>query len=236
MRATGSFLTLLHAALQGQATLFAFADQDDVWLPEKLAHGVAAFDDLPAHRPALYYCARTLVDSALRPIGQILAPSRPAGFPAALTQNLAPGCCTVLNRAAAAFIDTTPVPEGAWHDWWAYVVVAAHGGLVIAGDTPDILYRQHGYNLVGETRGFWNRTIAAARRGRGPFMILFWRQIAALQAGPALLPEHTQSMLTHIERAARGGPIARFLALWIPGLVRQTWAETLLFRLWFLLG
>ena len=32
-----------------------------------------------------------------------------------------------------------------------------------AGDTPDILYRQHGANLVGEPLGFWSRTLA-----RGP--------------------------------------------------------------------
>jgi glycosyl transferase family 2 len=236
MRATASFLALMHAALQGPAAFFAFSDQDDVWLPDKLAHGVKALRDLPPNQPALYFCARTLVDAALSPIGQVLKPRRPPGFPAALTQNLAPGCCMMLNRAAAKLIDSSVVPDGAWHDWWAYLVVVASGGSVVAGEKPDILYRQHGGNLVGEPRDFWHRTIAAARRGSGPFMNLFWRQIAALRAGLTPLPKTTCDVLAVIENASAGGLSARLRALRLPGLVRQTWPETLLFRLWFLFG
>jgi hypothetical protein len=234
LRATGSFLALLRLALPGPAAFFAFSDQDDVWLPEKLAHGVAALGALPDDRPALYFCARALVDATLAPIGQVLAPNRPPGFPAALTQNLAPGCCMMLNRAAAALIDSMPVPGGTWHDWWSYIVVSAHGGSVIAGSTPDILYRQHSLNLVGEPPGFLRRTVAAFQRGRGPFMTLFWRQIEALRAGQ--LPNETRAILTTIEHGTHGGIRARLKALGLPGFVRQTWAETLLFRLWFLLG
>jgi hypothetical protein len=236
MGATASFLSLLRVALRGPAACFAFADQDDVWLPDKLAHGVAAFGHLPAGQPGLFFCARAMVDASLRPIGQVLAPSRQAGFPAALTQNVAPGCCMMLNRAAAELIDACPVPDGTWHDWWAYLVVSAHGGSVIGGNTPDILYRQHGDNLVGEPRGFWHRTAGAARRGRSPFMTVFWRHIDVLQAGPVPLPTDTRATLACIEKARRGGLTARFRALGIPGFTRQTRAENLLFRLWFLLG
>jgi hypothetical protein len=236
MQATGSFLALLHMALDGPSGFFAFADQDDVWLPDKLARGIATLAALPDDRPALYFCARALVDATLSPVGQVLAPRRQPGFPAALTQNLAPGCCMMMNRAAARLIDDSPVPEGTWHDWWAYVVVAANGGSIVAGNTPDILYRQHSYNLVGEPRDFWHRTISAARRGRGPFMTLFWRQIKALQTSPVPLPEKTRKTLAIIENTCRAGPLARLRAMWLPGFVRQTWAETFLFRLWFLLG
>jgi hypothetical protein len=236
LRATGSFLALLRAALGGHAGFFAFSDQDDVWLPDKLAHGVAALDALPADRPGLYFCGRALVDATLAPIGQVLAPRRSPGFPTALTQNLAPGCCMMLNRAAAALIDSGVVPDGTWHDWWSYIVVSACGGSVIASDTPDILYRQHNLNLVGEPRGFWPRTIAAARRGRGPFMTLFWRHVATLRAGSVPLPDEIRGLLTTIERGKDGGVLARLKALRLPGFVRQTWAETALFRLWFLLG
>jgi hypothetical protein len=236
LRATASFLALLRLALTGPARFFAFSDQDDVWLPEKLSHGVAALADLAEDQPGLYFCARALVDASLAPVGRVLAPRRAPGFPAALTQNLAPGCCMMLNRAAAELIDATPVPEGTWHDWWAYIVVAAYGGTVIAGDTPDILYRQHGANLVGEPLGFWGRTLGAARRGRSPFMTIFWRHIAALRTGPVPLPQGTARLLAIIDRTHRGGFLSRLRVLWLPGFVRQTWAETLVFRLWFLLG
>jgi Glycosyl transferase family 2 len=236
LRATGSFLALLHMAVDGPAAFFAFADQDDVWLPEKLAHGVAALGALPPDHPGLYFCARALVDATLGPVGQVLAPRRQPGFPTALTQNLAPGCCMMLNRAAAKLIDAAPVPEGTWHDWWSYIVVAASGGTVIAGDTPDILYRQHTDNLVGEPMGFWGRLRGATRRGRSPFMTVFWRQIAALQAGSVPLPPTASEILALIERSRHRTWPARIRPLCLPGLVRQTLAETLLFRLWFLLG
>jgi Glycosyl transferase family 2 len=236
MRATGSFLALLHLALQGSEQFFAFSDQDDLWLPDKLAHGVAALAKLPRGQPGLYFCGRTLVDDNLTPVGEVLAPRRPAGFPAALTQNLAPGCCMMLNRAAAELIDATPVPEHAWHDWWAYLVVAANAGTVIAGNSADILYRQHDDNLIGEPRGFWHRTLGAARRGRSPFMALFWRQIAALQSAPVALPPTTRELLATLQQAGQGGFLTRLRVLGLPGFARQTWAENLLFRLWFLLG
>jgi hypothetical protein len=100
----------------------------------------------------------------------------------------------------------------------------------------DILYRQHSLNLIGEPRGFWHRAVSAARRGRGPFMTLFWRQVAALQVGPPALPDDTRALLAIVERAKRGGFPARVRALCLPGFIRQTRAETLLFRLWFLPG
>jgi glycosyltransferase involved in cell wall biosynthesis len=235
MRATGSFLALLHMALDGPAMVFAFADQDDVWQPDKLAHGVAALAELSPDHPGLYFCARTLVDANLAPVAHVLAPRRPPGFPAALTQNLVPGCCMMLNRAAARLIDAAPAPEGAWHDWWSYIVVAAGGGTVIAGNTPDILYRQHTDNLIGEPYGFWRRGRGAARRGRTPFMTQFWCQITALLSAPLPLSETTRETLKIIGRARHGPLRTRLRSLRLPGLVRQTWAETLLFRLWFLL-
>ncbi len=233
LRATGSFLALLRIALQGEAAFFAFSDQDDVWLPEKLDHAVSALTRMAADRPAIYFCARMLVDSALRPIGDTPALRRPPGFPAALTQNVIPGCCMVLNRAAAELIGAAEVPDSTWHDWWCYLIVSASDGLVICGTAADILYRQHPGNLVGEQRGFWSRAVGALRRGRGPFMSVFWRHVAALRARPDLLPNKTREMLRIIDHAGRKGLWARFKALRIPGFVRQTWWETLVFRLWF---
>jgi hypothetical protein len=222
--------------LRGDAAFFAFSDQDDVWLPEKLEHAVAALGQVPANRQALYFCGRTLVDASLRPIGQAPVLRRPPGFPAALTQNVIPGCCMILNRAAAELIDAAQAPDRTWHDWWCYLVVSAGGGLVIRGDSPDILYRQHAGNLVGEPLRFWRRTAAALRRGRNPFISLFWRHVAALRARPGLLSDRTSTTLETIVDASRGGLLGRARALFIPGFVRQTWLETLVFRLWFLLG
>jgi len=77
--------------------------------------------------------------------------------------------------------------------------------------------------------------IAAARRGRGPFITLFWRHVGSLSKAPGL-PAASRAILQRIETAQRGGFPARLRALFIPGFSRQAWAEDLIFRLWFLLG
>jgi hypothetical protein len=234
--APASFLTLLHLALRGPAKLFAFSDQDDFWLPDKLAHGVAALDAVPEDRPGLYFCARTLADEALRPLGNVPVPRRPPGFPGSLTQNLIPGCCMMMNRAAAELIDAGPAPEGTWHDWWSYLVVSAAGGEIVAGTSPDILYRQHDRNAVGEAGGVRARAAGAIRRGRAPFVSLFWRHAAALSNRPEPRFGTARAQLAVIERARHGGFLARCRALCLPGLRRQHWLETQVFRLWLLLG
>jgi glycosyltransferase involved in cell wall biosynthesis len=103
---TTSFLTLLTAAVEKLAAsdAIAFVDQDDVWLPHKLARGLAALKTIPPDEPALYCAPQILVDAALRRIGVSGRAPRGGAFPASLTQNIATGCTVMLNRAAAALV------------------------------------------------------------------------------------------------------------------------------------
>ena len=43
-----------------QADYLGFADQDDVWLPDKLEHAMSVLKSYPGDRPALY-CSRTFI-------------------------------------------------------------------------------------------------------------------------------------------------------------------------------
>jgi glycosyltransferase involved in cell wall biosynthesis len=232
---TRSFLALLRSARAGPATYFAFSDQDDVWLPDKLGRGIAALETVPAGQPALYCAQRIVVDSALWRVGEPGPLWRPPGFPAALTQNIAPGCTMILNRAAADLVLASDPPDTVWHDWWCYVIVAAAAGRILADPAATVLYRQHANNHVGEPRSWWRRGIAALRRGPGPFMRLLRQHVTTLQARPELLPASTRQQLSAIAGALNGGRIARLKVLCLPGFVRQTWLETLVFRVWFLL-
>jgi hypothetical protein len=107
---------------------------------------------------------------------------------------------------------------------------------VLVDRTPTVLYRQHANNHVGEPRNWLRRGIAALRRGPGPFMRLLRQHVAMLQARPELLPESTHRQLAAIADALNGSRAARLRALFLPGLARQTWLETAVFRVWFLLG
>ena len=145
---TAGFAALL-AARDRDAAAYAFCDQDDVWLPGKLESGLALLADGPA-----MVCGRlTLVDAALRPLGLSPAPRRPACFGDALVENRATGCTVLLNQAAAALMDAPWPPGVVMHDWWAMLCVLAAGGAVAYQAEPQILYRQHGGNVVGIQAG-----------------------------------------------------------------------------------
>ena len=234
--ATRSYLALLASAWHEQFQYFAFADQDDVWFEDKLTRGLAALADVPPDLPALYCARQELVDEQLRYIGQSPALVREAGFPTALTQNIATGCTVLLNRAAAEVVLSIRAPENTMHDWWSYITVAAAGGRIISDPTTVLQYRQHVGNLVGSPLGTLRRGIAALRRGPGPFMAMFRGHVAALQAHSDLLSDRARADVTLISRALSGGLLNKLRALSLPGFRRQTWLEDLVFRIWFLLG
>ncbi len=231
---TASFLTLLRRAPAD--CVVAFADQDDVWLPEKLARGVEALGNVTAGTPALYCARQSLVNAALDPIRLSARLTEPPGFPQALTQNIATGCTVMLNAEAVRLIAASHEPPETLHDWWAYLIVTAAGGRVLIDDTPTVLYRQHAGNAVGVPLSTWRRAVAALQRGPGVFMRTFRQHTHALMSQQEILSPAARDALALIAEGLHDGIRPRLKALRQPGLRRQSFAETQLFRLWFLLG
>ena len=234
---THSFLGLLRAAVRDEPDAVAFADQDDVWLPDKIARGVAMLAAVPAGTPALYCARQILVDERLARIAESAPLRRSPCFAAALTQNVATGCTVLMNNAAANLVARSRAPAATLHDWWSYLVVAAAGGVLLADSTPVVLYRQHPGSLIGAPASLPRRALAALRRGPGAFMGVMRQHVAALADQPGLLAPDSRDQLAIVSRAlAHGSPGSRAAALRLPGFRRQTWPENLLFRLWFLTG
>ncbi len=233
---TGSFMELLRVAVAADEDVgaLAFADQDDVWLPEKLELAVTALHCDP--QPTLYCSRQILVDEALHHIGLSAMPRRPLRFPAALTQNVATGCTIVLNPAAARLVAGSHPPSATLHDWWSYLVVSANGGRLVADATPTVLYRQHRGNAVGAPASMRRRAVAALRRGPGVFMNVLRCHVAALREHPDLLSPDAAAALDVVQAGLQGGVTQRLAALQRCALSRQTWQETLVFRCWFLVG
>ncbi len=234
--ATACFLALLRAGAPTLAAedYVAFADQDDVWLPQKLARGAAALAGVAAGRPAIYAARQIYTDDSLRRIG-ISARVPAPGFPAALTQNVAVGCTVMLNAAGARLVAGSHPPAQVFHDWWSYLLVTAAGGAFLWDDEPVVLYRQHPANLVGAPRG-WRRALAALRRGPRASMRMMRTHLAALEADATLITPEARATVAALSRALSGSRLTRIKALATQGLRRQTGLEDLLFRLWFLIG
>ena len=234
--AAASFLALLHLVTPtlGDQDSIAFADQDDVWLPDKLSRGVAALAESTG--PTLYCARQILTDSALCHIGLSSPPTAGAGFPACLTQNIATGCTVMMNAEAVRLVAASTPPTATWHDWWCYMIVSAAGGKLVQDPTPSMLYRQHSANQVGIADPFPQRAWAALRRGPAPYMFTLRQNLAALRAQPDLITPASRALVQQLYEALESGPRQRLAALRIPKLRRRTLLETVLFRLWFLLG
>ncbi len=155
-----SFLELLKSVPDG-FDAYAFCDQDDVWLPDKLSRAAARLADAP-DQPALYCSAVLCVDSHLRPLGpkRVNADTR---FEHVLFENIAYGNTIVMNPAARAVITSTLPKAGMiMHDWWCALIVAALGQVLFDPD-PGVLYRQHGANVVGASANRASELAALAR-------------------------------------------------------------------------
>lgn len=155
--ACGNFALLMEEAHSRQADYVFFADQDDVWLPEKLAMQLDCISRLEsqhgAHTPLVVHSDAVVVDQQLEPLHPSL--KRHGRLPFDLQQplrllllyNNVLGCATVVNRALLKA--ALPVPASAvMHDWWVGLCGAAlgHTGYM---DAPTLLYRQHGSNAFG---------------------------------------------------------------------------------------
>jgi glycosyltransferase involved in cell wall biosynthesis len=146
LKPAGSFLELLRTA-PANADFYAFCDQDDVWLPQKLARATKALAaDLG---PALYCSNVTCVAEDLTVIGAPRQNDDPR-LQHLLFENIAYGCTTVINRAARDLV-TQRLPDTSriiMHDWWIALTVAALGN-VRYDPQPHIFYRQHHGNALG---------------------------------------------------------------------------------------
>lgn len=142
-----SFLQLLAEA--GEAGLYAFADQDDVWLPHKLERAVDHITRAGEGRdvPVLYASTLTVTDARLTPLSTTPVPRR-LGLGSALFENVLTGCTMVFNRALAERLQRHLPADPLMHDWWVYLVAAAVGRIVF-DPQPGVLYRQHAHNTLG---------------------------------------------------------------------------------------
>jgi glycosyltransferase involved in cell wall biosynthesis len=151
-RSTANFFHLMQEVISQDANdLFAFCDQDDVWLPNKLERAVAALARLnaPASQPLLYGGRTQQVDVDLKPLGFSPLPRKALGFGNALLQNVASGNTMVFNHALLQRLRCIQPSHAVWHDWSAYLTVTGCAGQMCFDPEPCLLYRQHPSNLVG---------------------------------------------------------------------------------------
>ncbi|MBN8965073.1 MAG: glycosyltransferase family 2 protein, partial [Rhizobiales bacterium] len=206
-----------------EANYFAFCDQDDIWVPQKLETALRKLSHHPAKQPAAYLGRTELIDSAGKTIGlSPLFPREPT-LKNALVQSVGGGNTMVINAAARQVLcmsgDRINVAS---HDWWTYLCVSACGGVVIYDPTPMVKYRQHGSNIIGENSSLMSRLLRANLLLRGRFSSWIEGNMTALENLEAMIPAPNRDTISTFKALrCRPNPIGRLIGLYQLGLYRQ---------------
>lgn len=202
----------------------AFSDQDDVWLADKLKHGLAEL--APHSQGVAMHFSRTWVVAQDLTGRKLSAPRpRPPSFRNALVQNIASGNTILLTPRAAAILvkAARSLNRAVVHDWFIYQVITGCGGVALHDDRPALLYRQHGANSIGANEGLR----AAARRfamiWAGVYADWNATNLAALdKISDDLTPEARHLVAGMKSLRSSSNPIFRVRMLRQLGLYRQT--------------
>ena len=210
--AAGNFLHLLARPdlPLGPRTHVAFADQDDVWRPEKLSRALERLAAVPEGTPALYGAQSRHIDEDGRPCGRSRRPRRPVELGNAVVQNLVSGHSAVLSPAGAALARVAGAPPGVvFHDWWLSQLLLAAGGEIVIDEAEVLDYRQHGGNTLGAPVGLVAFLVRARQMLGRDFAGWMAANLAGLaaagEAGVPLTPE-ARALLAGLAAAPRAGP------------------------------
>jgi glycosyltransferase involved in cell wall biosynthesis len=136
--------------------LIATSDQDDVWLPEKLALCEATFEADASN--GLVFTNAEVVDDGLNPQGHLLWDAVHFGtnlqrrvrqgrfFEAALRQWLVTGATMVFRSEYRKFV--LPIPENWVHDGWIAFIIGAMAPVQMVSRST-LKYRQHDAQQIG---------------------------------------------------------------------------------------
>lgn len=137
------------------AAYYMFSDQDDYWLPDKIAHTLSFMEQTEAGEtdiPTVVFGDAKMVDENLveyHPSFHKLnnLDTTMLDYRHLAMENKLIGCTIMFNRALWEMLDTFP-DDIKMHDWWIALIGACFGKVAYL-DEGLLLYRQHGDNQIG---------------------------------------------------------------------------------------
>jgi len=220
---------------------YMFADQDDVWLPEKIGVSVTAIREAEADspgRPILVHSDLRITDVRLAPVAESLAayqsldPKR-CRLQDLMVQNNVTGCTMIFNRELRELAADIP-PEAICHDWYLAMIAAAFGRIAYL-PRPLVLYRQHAANVYGAVsrRQFFRHGLS--RRELHRKLALTQDQAAGFlrQFRARLSPEQIETLSAWSSLPDQKSYFRRLFSVWRHGFRKNDLVRT--FGMWWAL-
>lgn len=159
-----SFFELVKIAWReySEYDFFAFCDQDDVWMPQKLKSAYTKLIKMPEWRPRLY-CSNLMYFKGGINYGIIRNIPKYPDLKQSLIRNYATGCTIVFDKNLLSLVACNLPKIEVAHDWWFYLVSVSCGNVYIDNES-FILYRQHENNQIGLKKDFfqiWRRRLCS---------------------------------------------------------------------------
>ncbi len=152
-----SFMDLVKNA--GDYDYYAFCDQDDIWLPDKMKRAVEQLSRVE-HNIKLY-CSNVYCYKAGKTYGGIHKTAPVFDKYTCLLRAITPGCSMVFSAGLKKLLAENLPERIIAHDFWVYQTAMLLGEVVYDFE-PTMLYRQHENNQIGQKVSkveIWKRRI-----------------------------------------------------------------------------
>ena len=154
---TYNFLDLFFSEATDEYDYFAFSDQDDFWLPDKLINAINKIElcDNEKQKGVLYCSNLIVADENLNKLGmqedESIYKCNKNNF---IFENIATGCTIVFDKTFKnQALKYYPV-NIRLHDYWLFLIAAYTADYIYDFD-GYILYRQHSSNQIGSNKKKW---------------------------------------------------------------------------------
>lgn len=144
-----SFFELLKLA---DADYYSYADQDDIWLEDKIKLAVDSLEMLDPNVPNMAFGNSDYYDEDMNFIGHS-EKNKQFSFLKALFACVSQGMTMTVNKKTRDMIIECMPKSCFFHDWWTYLLCIGMGSVVYNNETT-VKYRRRKENATSEGQGY----------------------------------------------------------------------------------
>lgn len=216
---------------------YAFSDQDDVWMDDKIQAAIDSLEKESFEIPLLYGSCSKLVNDDMEELGLTQQQNKDISFYNTIIQNFLPGHSQVMNKKLKEIISACKIDVSKiyYYDSWI-TNVAAIKGRIMFDNSPHTYYRQHDNNELGYGKGRLSRYKERMRRIKDNQLKKYAKQIDYfIETYRDDLPSELKSEMSKYQQSKHSF-VMRIRYIVGSKLYRQRGIETMLFKLMYLTG